>query len=384
MIDEDVNALDSEQQPVQCRSKTSSVASDIAAGDDNRVMQEGTLLDATVPLDKRTHAIRQHSFTFRKPTWAPSVPSLSKVIEVYFHSDDLMVINKPADFIIDGDEWSVQEYLQREYPQYPLFHLIHQIDYATSGVQCLGLNKRTSARVCRLFSDRLVHKEYVAIVRGWLEDQRCASRLDTAHTVVHVAKRGWYMPPPAGAHLDLSPDQVVTSPVPVTLVHLHLLTGRRHQLRVHLASLGHPIVGDNAYEGAPPAGTPAQISEHWPYTLMMQAPRMYLHSHYIHLPLRKFVSRDVRVWNYDLSVHIPSAFDADVVCGCWIGRQCRCPDNVGVDNIARWEKERETLLQTEAKEAVERKLRTAAIAERVSKRKARRLARQENKVTNVQ
>ncbi|KAI9145253.1 pseudouridine synthase [Paraphysoderma sedebokerense] len=280
-----------------------------------------------------TKSLQSHTFTFRKDHWPDDRPPQTKTLEIYYHNDELMIINKPFDFIIDGDEWSVQQCLQRLYPEYPRFHLIHQIDYGTSGIQCLGLTKQMTASVGKMFANRKVKKEYVAMVRGWIKEDRldidapiapdplvktrmCVGSVGNggknAQTSVYVTKRGYYTPPKSSEIVYIPPisrpnstikeiDQSsIPSAIPVSIVRLHLHTGRRHQLRVHLSHIGHPIVGDELYEPSPPSnlfssslscpGNAASESTQstqteWPYEWTWTACRMYLHSRYIYIPL---------------------------------------------------------------------------------------------------
>ncbi|KAJ1502338.1 RNA pseudouridylate synthase domain-containing protein 1 [Coelomomyces lativittatus] len=119
-------------------------------------------------LIKAIEPIHTFSFSFNKQSLTAEVDSFHKKLSVYYHDPDFMIIFKPEDFLIDGDAWSVQEFLQRAYPQYPLFHLVHQLDFATSGIMTLALNKQAAGHACELFRRRVVRKEYIALVHGWV------------------------------------------------------------------------------------------------------------------------------------------------------------------------------------------------------------------------
>ncbi|KAI9215908.1 pseudouridine synthase, partial [Blastocladiella britannica] len=140
-------------------------------GDGNTRHDDDDQRRLTFPLvraDASREIVRSHAFAFRKPGWPDHEPDMKRTLDVVYQDADLMVVHKPPNLLIDADEWSVQEYLQRTYPEVPLFHLIHQIDYATSGIMVLGLEKKSTGRVAKLFQQRLVRKEYVAVVRGWI------------------------------------------------------------------------------------------------------------------------------------------------------------------------------------------------------------------------
>lgn len=128
--------------------------------------------------------------------------------------------------------------------------LIHQLDSATSGVMLLGLNRKAAAKAAKQFERRLTRKYYMAAVEGKVEskiriDQKIAD--DKAD--------------PKGFKMKVSNDSgltALTELIPLiysqqlnqTLVLLKPHTGRRHQLRVHCAFIGHPIVGDLTYNDA--------------------------------------------------------------------------------------------------------------------------------------
>ncbi|KAJ3364057.1 RNA pseudouridylate synthase domain-containing protein 1 [Allomyces javanicus] len=344
------------------------------------------------PLRTVTSAIETHHLVFRKPTWPPEWPDMERTLDILYHEDGLIVVHKPPSFVIDADEWSVQEYLQRAFPQYPLVHLVHQLDYATSGVYVLGLNSRAAGRVCKMFAERMVRKEYVAVVHGWMEKDEYevtgfigtepgnplrmyiapdATKGKFADTIVTVRRRGYLLPTalPDATHLSPSP----TTPLPVTLVHLHLKTGRRHQLRVHLASLGHPIIGDLTYEPHPPLGTSFLPSEptHAAYT----RERMHLHARYILLPLHSARTREARVWPFDLAAKVEPEFAPWVVCTCEKrSAECMCSEREGVRdaNVNRWEAERvEVVKRAVEEERKEWGKRAARMAKREAAKRKR-------------
>lgn len=152
----------------------------------------------------------------------------------------------------------------------------NQLDYATSGVMLLSKSKLAGARAARAFQERDVEKEYAAIVYGspkW-ETMDLQARLadipgdfkrqvvegdegQSAHTEVRVEMRGTLEFPG------------MMEPTNVTLVRVKLHTGRRHQIRLHLAHSGHPIVGDISYG-------PEKAK---------QSPRMFLHAEVLGVPV---------------------------------------------------------------------------------------------------
>ncbi|KAJ3128879.1 RNA pseudouridylate synthase domain-containing protein 1 [Nowakowskiella sp. JEL0407] len=168
----------------------------------------------------------------------------------------------------------VESTLILHYPQYKKLYLVHQLDFVTSGIHIWALSKRSASKAGKLFLLRKVRKTYVAVLRGWVsndwmliskniakEDESgrrmCVGDRDNpgkaAVTELTVLRRGYLDPelpsPPTRIEEDPSiANYVPKDPLPVTMVQLQPITGRTHQLRVHTASISHPIIGDYLYE----------------------------------------------------------------------------------------------------------------------------------------
>jgi len=133
-------------------------------------------------------------------------------------------------------------------PVYPA----HRLDRATSGVLLFALDPAVHARLASAFEAGEIEKRYVAIVRGW---PGAAVTIDYALTRLEDDAGGREGLPPRAARTELTRLATVELPVRVdryptsryALVALEPLTGRRHQLRRHLAHIHHPIVGDTTY-----------------------------------------------------------------------------------------------------------------------------------------
>ncbi|CEP09287.1 hypothetical protein [Parasitella parasitica] len=205
-------------------------------------------------------------------------------INVIHRDENWFIINKPYDCRIQNYantiEPSVESLLKEQFPEIEKFRNVHQLDYATSGVFVLALNKKAAAAASKLFRERAVKKTYLALVNGhakedaYFVDQPIGDDPNhdfkmaivasgkTAQTKIQVLERGYYT-----FHEEKTG---VEKTIPVSKVSLSPISGRRHQLRLHLKHLGYPIVGDFNYEDT--------------YTDTF---RMMLHAHQIILPLSK-------------------------------------------------------------------------------------------------
>ena len=170
------------------------------------------------------------------------------MLEILYQDDHLVAINKPHGLLVhrspiaaDASEFAIQM-LRDQIDQY--VYPCHRLDRKTSGVLLFAKDKETQATVNALFQERKVDKEYIAIVRGWTDDQ---THIDYALTndrgVTQDAVTDLIT-------LDRSEIDVALgkySTQRYSLVLLKPQTGRMHQLRKHMAHLRHPIIGDRPH-----------------------------------------------------------------------------------------------------------------------------------------
>ena len=184
----------------------------------------------------------------------------------------LLVLEKPSGLLsVPGRGPDKQDCLSaRVQARWPDALIVHRLDYDTSGIILMARGIEAQRALNHAFATRQVNKRYVAVVEGVLNPAQDADKgwglvdlplnLDwpnrPLHIVDHVAgkpSRTRWRPHP--------PEQV--GGAPATRVDLEPITGRSHQLRVHMQALGHPILGDTLY--ASPAGRE-------------RAPRLLLHA----------------------------------------------------------------------------------------------------------
>lgn len=185
---------------------------------------------------------------FRNHLWNRTLPNF--LTEHLIHRDeDFMVIHKPSGILsVPGKGEDLQDsVLTRLVALEPKTLLIHRLDRDTSGILVFGLTRLGQNRISRQFQERQTEKTYQALVAGHLIGEGTIDVpvvYDPTRPPLHIAD-------PTAAKPALTHWQAIEHftlhDQPVTRVKLTPITGRSHQLRVHMQYLGHPIVGDTLY-----------------------------------------------------------------------------------------------------------------------------------------
>lgn len=175
----------------------------------------------------------------------PDVP-----LSILYQDRFILVADKPPGLLsvpgkLEGREDCLETRLRRAYPG---TLLVHRLDCDTSGVMIFARNKAAQGFLGQEFEQRRAKKTYLARVFGSLQPD--IGRVDLP-IGVDWPNRPRQMVDPVKGRAAVTDWTVVQHDKGETLVHLSPLTGRSHQLRVHMLSLGHPILGDPIYaEGA--------------------------------------------------------------------------------------------------------------------------------------
>lgn len=170
---------------------------------------------------------------------------------VVFESSDYWIVDKPFDLEMDGSRpLTLRSLLQPLFKNDGTARFCHQLDYATSGLVLIAKSRASAARARVVFDDRRITKWYEALVEGELSlPLRVSEPIEEREDkTVWISKDG------KAALTDVVPLDVGEYAGSVaTSVRVRPTTGRRHQIRLHLAHHGHRIVGDMRYGGSPAA-----------------------------------------------------------------------------------------------------------------------------------
>ena len=179
-------------------------------------------------------------------------------LEVVYEDDDFLVINKPAGMVVHpapghgsgtlvhallgrGGSWSATGGVTRP-------GIVHRLDKGTSGLIVVARNDASHRALAAQLGDRTLSRTYLAIVRGRMKGD--AGELEGP--IGRDPNERKRMAVVKGGRFARTRYEVIERRTGHTLVRCDLDTGRTHQIRVHLAALGHPVAGDSEYGGREP------------------------------------------------------------------------------------------------------------------------------------
>ena len=166
--------------------------------------------------------------------------------DLLYRDESLLVVNKPAGLLaVPGRGADKQDCLSaRLQRQFPDALVVHRLDMATSGLMVFARGARMQSRLSNMFRDREVGKRYVAVVAGRLEPAAGEVDLPIAADWPNRPLRKIYA---GSGKPSLTRFRTLSHGADSTRIELEPVTGRTHQLRIHMSAIGHPILGDALY-----------------------------------------------------------------------------------------------------------------------------------------
>jgi 23S rRNA pseudouridine1911/1915/1917 synthase len=233
-----------------------------------QLIAKGEVLVNEAPVKASLRLEGDEQIKVTAPPQAPPLRAMAEEIalDIVYEDDDLAIVNKPAGMMVHAGAGATDDARNRGTLVNALLHhfgtlsavggvlrpgIVHRLDRATSGLMVVAKNDAAHRQLAKQFSAREVHKTYIALVHGWPKRERGTIRSAISR---HAQRRTRMTTGSSGgrdAVTHYAVERKIDSPYgKFALLELRIETGRTHQIRVHMSSIGHPVVGDALY-GAP-------------------------------------------------------------------------------------------------------------------------------------
>ena len=237
-----------------------------------RLIDQGeVLLDGRAPGKAGIKLLGGEVLTVRVPPPAPAEPQPEAIpLSIVYEDAHLIVVDKPAGMAVHQGPGhaghTLVNALLAHCPDLPGIGgvqrpgIVHRLDKDTSGLMVAAKDEKTHTGLTRQLSERRMHKTYLALVEGRLEPPEAMIDAPIGRDPAHRQRMAIL---PAGRGREAQTHYRVREYLDgYTYLEASPITGRTHQIRVHLASLGHPIVGDAVY-GKPSSLVSRQFLHAW-------------------------------------------------------------------------------------------------------------------------
>lgn len=172
----------------------------------------------------------------------------TKSLEILFEDEDILCVNKPSGVVVhktlDQSRLNILDQVEKKYPSKKVV-LHHRLDEGTSGALLFSISSDGKKTLSKQFEERTLTKKYQAIVKGEIDVEKM--RLECFLKENKIKKKRLMSVVKSGGKKAVLELTTIKKARGFTHVEVNLITGRRHQIRVQLASHGFPILGDNDY-----------------------------------------------------------------------------------------------------------------------------------------
>ena len=240
-----------------------SAKADISRSAAARLIEEGQVRQSGRPLQKRQQVKAGETYTLTLPAPAPAEAQAQDIsLDIVYEDEDLLVINKPSGMVVHPAPGNPDGTLVNAL----LYHchdslsgiggevrpgIVHRIDRDTSGLLVVAKNDEAHRHLSQQLSGHHIRRTYFALARGGFSQETGTVDLPIGRHPTDRKKMAVIRDDRHRSREAVTHYWVLEPFGQVTFLRLELETGRTHQIRVHMAALGHPLLGDPVYGGAP-------------------------------------------------------------------------------------------------------------------------------------
>ena len=243
-------------------------------------------------------------------------------LDVVYDDADMAIVNKPAGMMVHAGAGAADDERSRGTLVNALLHrfhalsstggdlrpgIVHRLDKDTSGLIVVAKNDAAHVALAKLFSGRQIRKTYIALVHGAVEKEKGTINASIGRDPIRrtrMTTRATENVRSAVSHYEVV-RRLTTRFGKFTLVRVRIETGRTHQIRVHMASIGHPVVGDGLY------GAAGQLTEQ-NVSRKQAAEKLRLGRNFLHATQLEFVHPGTKK-KLELDAPLPRELEAFLV-----------------------------------------------------------------------
>lgn len=194
--------------------------------------------------------------TFRSDDFNTEIEATEMNFPILYEDNDIIVINKPYGLVVHpgagNEKVTVVSAVLSHTNLSPIGApdrpgIVHRLDKETSGIMVLAKNKEAHKNLAEQFASHELEKEYLAIIQGHIVNKK--GRIQVAIERDPVHRQRMKATAADNGRMAISIFEVEEYLKNATLVRVKILTGRTHQIRVHMSFTGHPLLGDTTYGG---------------------------------------------------------------------------------------------------------------------------------------